>query len=1308
MWMRAALRVLSVAAAIACAVIFPEQPGARMQPYYVVRADAGAAVGIPRIMFILDTSNSMAAQTNAAGQTCAWSECETATDGSQSRVKAARDAIRAVAIEAKNAADFGLMTFDSLPPPSSKGSVPKMCTTTTGRGRSAKTVSTRFRWTEQYTDEDGNTFNVDTPSGGVWELCGDNRPYPYLRWDDLGEGSVVTANGQALADSPLIDTSRPKYDSATNAARKVQWFPSYLGSKAQLNSTTDPNGDILAETYGDYASGDVWEQDFYYWPYVDGFTGYSAWNSPDGTPLGVAEPDTSSRSARIHAPFYLRSAIANFKGADRGPESPEESFAALMDFTSPITGGGFDTGGDTPWTNVIGPIPAAPPQSNSVWSHTTVSSYLKYTRNLTSDDLCTSTVAVLITDGDPVDTKSSSKLHGRLSDLRQELSVKTYVVGFIHASNAINNMACASAGSDNTVTPCTGTPVNGWDTCNDPSDPEGNCVFLADSADGLAEVLSAIVAREIGQEMPAGPSTTLNDFGLGTSGSDVAQTTVSSFTEFPEWKGHVTRSLCDTPDPDDPTKTAEWCESADPTDEMTGHETFGPCPAAWEWDAGVCLQQTSWLDRRLYTHDASNSLVRVVTATGSATTDFKKLASAETGINLSTDQADAFAAFIQGYDWPEGWKLSGLGNSSPLVVRRVPEADRSRVPAVGIRDPHCAGRLTKTTDQVSEELIQFSEAAWTETPASGSVGKHYQYQEAVLVGDDLGVLHAFHLHSGNELFGFVPRMLLSKMYDQFLLGTDNMAQPKDIDDHYYGVSATVNDGWVYDSANKKWRHLAVFGLGRGGIDFVALDISHMGLVTSDQPVEVLWTTEDASLKANYDLYLGETWSRPAITYSVVKDNPSANPTTRLVFGSAYQTYATPNPAYPQGRRVWLVDALTGVPEDYADIPQPRAGAYEENFGVVADIAVGTHCESKFWGESEETYILDPTGRIFRWDLGHLDDPERNHEADSGGKWSKTPSGEAIPLATFNACQDDGRGTCAVGSKPENFVYSPALVLVNRMDSKERAALSIEEGDKDQFVLAFVSGSTNDDAVNDQSSDFHSSIYLMADDHRSDPSGGVTIPNSGGITAPGDHASFMRVPLTLIERERCITYPTDSDSDPPTCVTAPFSKDTRPLTPPRIVVRAGQDADGNVNAEIEVIYVTVTVYEPGEQETCDVRWYDEDTDSFVPDVGATFDIQFRLTLRDGQAIDFVNGSGESFATADDFGFTGPGLSGPIVRQVTDPGGSGSNSGRVVSSLDAGEPCDPNQTGELQLGKNSMMIGGWSVVNGFTPTEGAATP
>ena len=111
-------------------------------------------------------------------------------------------------------------------------------------------------------------------------------------------------------------------------------------------------------TVGDWGNdaltrtSNVWGQDFYYWPYVDGFVGYSA---SVGYPaegnanprLGVAQASTTYQAA-LYAPFYL-DLPGTTPAADRGPASEAVAHAAVRSAVAPLVEGGVDADGGTPW-----------------------------------------------------------------------------------------------------------------------------------------------------------------------------------------------------------------------------------------------------------------------------------------------------------------------------------------------------------------------------------------------------------------------------------------------------------------------------------------------------------------------------------------------------------------------------------------------------------------------------------------------------------------------------------------------------------------------------------------------------------------------------------------------------------------------------------------------------------------------------------------------------------------------------------------------------------------------------------------------
>src|SRR5690606_5896116 len=210
----------------------------------------------------------------------------------------------------------------------------------------------------------------------------------------------------------------------------------------------------------------------------------------------------------------------------------------------------------------------------------------------------------------------------------------------------------------------------------------------------------------------------------------------------------------------------------------------------------------------------------------------------------------------------------------------------------------------------------------------------------------------------------------------------------------------------------------------------------------------------------------------------------------------------------------------------AYLPIPEAGtAYDltDDMAAISDIAVGSHCLSRYWGEMQEASWGDPGGRLYRWDLAAEATNVESfpHTSDTGSKW--LTNGDGVAGATegfrFAACNADDEFALTIApvgqgeSKGDVFTFSPAVVANNRIDPFNASGGVLDAEDRDQFMIALISGSPNDDAIDggDLDNDFHSSIYLIADDHREDPNAGFDIPGIGGLTAPGSHAHFMRLP-----------------------------------------------------------------------------------------------------------------------------------------------------------------------------------------------------
>ncbi len=1279
---------------------------ARVDPYYILRGLTNGDVR-PQILFVVDTSGSMTWRAQAADEQCEWGLCEGNNGTQESRISAARRIINAVIEQTSDSASFALMTFDQYDPPTYN---PSRCAD-----------NRRFTWVTWYGAFWWDEIFKFGGTQGTWRLCQGNtqRPYPYLRWDNLGVGANVGGNNQngAVPPSPLIGWN-PQH--GANAYRQVQWFPRFMGVRAQLNNESDPGQAILNQTYGDYGTSywervnNVWGQDFYYWPYVDGFPHYAAtsvWPYDSGADAGgVVGQNGGVNEAKLYAPFYLNFEDNPGVPANAwGPQDTDEATQTVLDKTAPLTEGGIDAAGGTPWASVVGDIPASYPMANTEGSHRSVASYLSFVTQEATGGLCAPTAAVLITDGVPTpSSQGGPNLYRRLARLRNDLGVSTYVVGFFQNSGEINNMACAAAGGCNgfnCYTPCNDTPADDWDTCADP-DNTNNCAYLANSAEELAGVLTSIVTAELDVDLPSGPGSSANEFGVGAGGTpgqgDVLQTSMNASTAWPGWRGSLRRELCEHRDADG--NLLEQCELPSPewsADEI--EETFGPCPQSHVWDAGECLQATPWNERRVFTTNTAGNVIRVTNDAGEATAEFRQELQAQGLIsppNLGA-QANTIARFMLGEGWPDGWKLPGLAESAPTLVRRVPPLRTAFVPSVGIRDPHCGGRRLGSTDAggLPRSLEDFAADAWGAGGTLGAPSYHYEYQEAVLIGDDMGMLHAFQYNSGNELWGFVPRALLQNVVEQSSHGPTSAGQPEALEDHLYGISATVNAGYVYDDSSAdeddhQWRHLAVFGFGPGGSDYVALDVSHMSPSSAEGPLEVLWSTDQPSLEATYDAVLGETWARPALTYHVPDDDMSNEPDPFLVVGSGYQGDA-PGSA---GRHLLRVNALTGELLESAEVPAPIGDQFDEDFGLMVDPAVGTHCLSRFWAEAQETYIADPAGRLFRWDLGRTS----AHEADSGGEWAAN----ATPVATFSSCIGEG-ATCSVSpSNPaEPFIFAPAVTANDRIDDQANAAGGLPPEGEDQFLIAMISGAHNDEAVNPQdgTNRFHSSLYLLTDDHRSEPGEGFTIPGNAPkmqVADIGTNPGYLRVALSDIPRTRRFTpYPGAAEI----VETRDFSPETRPIRSPRIVMRGVADSTGDevqVVDGIEVAEITYFVHEPPTQ-SCDPRFFDASEDTWYIDQGATFEITLRVTVDSVAGFNFSNGAAEDIADFEDDTFERS-LDLVAVEQSSGGDCEDGNCGPQPQATPM-VPCDNNSDTDPPATSSYAIPLSARQLQGFSPTE-----
>ena len=312
----------------------------------------------------------------------------------------------------------------------------------------------------------------------------------------------------------------------------------------------------------------------------------------------------------------------------------------------------------------------------------------------------------------------------------------------------------------------------------------------------------------------------------------------------------------------------------------------------------------------------------------------------------------------------------------------------------------------------------------------------------------------------------------------------------------------------------------------------------------------------------------------------------------------------------------------------------------------------------------------------------------------------------MALATpIPACEGAG-DTCTVsaGNPGEPFSFAPAVSSNDRLDDITSVTTAGPITPTDQFLVALVGGNPADDTLRHDTagSDYHSSLFVMVDDHSSDSAAGFDVPPGAPKAPPGTYDDYMRLALSDIERTRVIV-PFDGADE--ITETRTFNRGTKPIRAPRIFVTGVVDQDtGEIFDGVEVYYIQFTVYEPP-YAACDSAFYDEDENEWHPDPGTTFLITFRLTADVASGFDLINGASPgSGADFDDvFGANGTGLTLEPVEQIGTGdcanGGCGPQLGNPFSA-----PCD-NNAGSSTGGGNSgaALAVTHKELSAFTPIE-----
>lgn len=253
---------------------------------------------------------------------------------------------------------------------------------------------------------------------------------------------------------------------------------------------------------------------------------------------------------------------------------------------------------------------------------------------------------------------------------------------------------------------------------------------------------------------------------------------------------------------------------------------------------------------------------------------------------------------------------------------------------------------------------------------AGYVNGKSSKRDAVLLGANDGMLHAFDAADGSELFGYVPRQLLAHLSE---------LTEQDYSHRYYvDGSPAVADAYLNDA----WHTVAVTTLGRGGRGAFALDVTDPTDFGAD---DILW-----EIDADDSGYLGDAMGQAAIVRL-------ENGDWVAILGNGYNS--------SDGRAALVVvDLETGSVLKTLD-----TGVGDDN-GLATPVAIDRDRN----GSVDTVYAGDLKGNLWKFDLS----------GNTSARWHVAYGGDPL----FRATADDGDGQ-PITARPDAIAHPLGGVMV---------------------------------------------------------------------------------------------------------------------------------------------------------------------------------------------------------------------------------------------------------------------------------------
>jgi len=221
-----------------------------------------------------------------------------------------------------------------------------------------------------------------------------------------------------------------------------------------------------------------------------------------------------------------------------------------------------------------------------------------------------------------------------------------------------------------------------------------------------------------------------------------------------------------------------------------------------------------------------------------------------------------------------------------------------------------------------------------------------------------GYLHAIAGDTGQELWSFIPKQLLSNL-TRLYFDPNSKYKQYGIDGNVVPIVKDVDRDGIVEPADGDFV-IIVFGMRRGGTTYFALD------VTNKNSPSLLWT--------NNFVESGESWSSPVVARMDIGSVAQNADNAVIVIGAGYDTVhdTTAHPSAPdgQGAGVFILDLISGTRlwragvDSGADLQLAVAGR-EMDRAIPNEVRV---IDLSGDGYADRMYATDLGGQVWRFDI----------------------------------------------------------------------------------------------------------------------------------------------------------------------------------------------------------------------------------------------------------------------------------------------------------------------------------------------------